>query len=105
MRPIGARRPSSRADGLLYELGHAKKRAQTAERELGKFTASIEATAHAEQTRRQELEARLQQALQTNEQLRKDVERKERERHTMELNLREVMENLRTAAQEVTAQR
>src|SRR4249919_1440320 len=91
----------SRADGLRTELGHAKKRAQTAERELGKFTASIEATAHAEQTRRQELEARLQQALQTNEQLRKEVERKERERQTMELNLREVMSNLRTAAQEV----
>jgi chromosome segregation ATPase len=47
-----------------------------------------------------ELQARLEQALQTNEQLRQEVERKERQRRALEVNLSEVMENLRNAAQE-----
>lgn len=91
----------TKVEELRTELAHARKRAQTAERELGRFTASIESTAHTERGQRQALEQRLQQALLSNEQLRKDVRRKENERHTMEVNLREVMENLRTAAQEV----
>ena len=93
-------RADTKAEELRQELGHARRRAQAAERELGKFTASIEATAHSEQVHRQELETRLRQALQTNEQLRQEVQRKERQRQALELNLREVMENLRNAAQE-----
>jgi chromosome segregation ATPase len=94
-------RADTKAEELRTELGAAKKRAQAAERELGKFTATIEASAHTERAQRQALEQRLEQALQTNERLRKEVQRKESERHTMEANLREVMANLRSAAQEV----
>jgi len=91
----------TKAEELRTELGHTRRRAQTAERELGRFTASIEATAHTERAQREALEQRLQQALKSNEQLRKDLQRKESERHTMEVNLREVMTNLRSAAREV----
>jgi len=93
-------RAETKAEELRTELGHARRRAQTAERELGKVTAGIEATTHTALVTRHELETRLQQAQQVNEQLRKEVHRKERERQTLELNLREVMENLRKAAQE-----
>jgi len=93
-------RADAKAEELRQELGHARRRAQTAERELGKRTASIEASAHSTQIYEHELQVRLEQALQVNEQLRQEVGRKERQRHALEVNLREVMENLRNAAQE-----
>jgi chromosome segregation ATPase len=93
-------RAETKAEELRSELGHARRRAQTAERELGKVTAGIEATTHTALVTQHELETRLEQAQHVNEQLRKEVHRKERERRTLELNLRDVMENLRNAAQE-----
>ena len=93
-------RAETKAEELRHELAQARRRAQTAERELGKVTAGIEATTHTALVTRHELETRLEEAQQTNEELRKEVLRKERERKTLELNLREVMENLRKAAQE-----
>jgi chromosome segregation ATPase len=93
-------RADTKAEQLRNELGHARRRAQAAERELGTLTAGIQASAHTAQVHQRELEARLQQTQQANEQLRQEVQRKERQRHTLEVNLREVMENLRNAAQE-----
>lgn len=93
-------RADIKAEELRQELGHARRRAQTAERELGKLSAGLEAEAHKTQVYQQELQAQLDQALQANEQLRLAVERKERQRRALEVNLREVMGNLRNAAQE-----
>ena len=93
-------RADTKAEELRQELGRAKRRAQTAERELGKLTAGIEATAHAAQGYQRELETRLEQAEQVNERFRQEVQRKERQRRALEANLREVMENLRNAAHE-----
>jgi hypothetical protein len=47
-----------------------------------------------------ELQARLEDAIQANQQLWQEVERKERERRAPEVNLRDVLGNLRHAAQE-----
>jgi chromosome segregation ATPase len=93
-------RADTKAEELRQELGHAKRRAQTAERGLGRLTAGIEATAHAAQGYRHELETRLEEAEQVNERLRQQVQRKERQRRALEANLREVMENLGNAAHE-----
>lgn len=93
-------RADIKAEELGQELAHARRRAQTAERELGRLTASIEATAHRNQICEHELRVRLEQALEANEQLRQEVMRKERQRRALEVNLREVMGNLRNAAQE-----
>jgi chromosome segregation ATPase len=93
-------RADNRADELREQLGHAQRRARTAERELGRLNANVTATAHANEVTQRELQARLDVALHENEQLRQDVERKERQRRALEANLREVMENLRHAAQE-----
>jgi len=93
-------RAESEADELRQQLRHARRRAQTAEREFGKLAATIEAAGHTAEVHERELQARLEQALQASEGLRQEVERKERQRHALEVNLREVMENLRNAAQE-----
>ncbi len=93
-------RADTDAEELRQQLRHARRRAKTAERELGNLTTSIEATAHTNEVYGRELQARLEQALQTTEQLRQEVERKERQRRALEVNLSEVMENLRNAAQE-----
>jgi len=90
----------AKAAELREELGHARRRAQTAERELGKLTAGIQATSHSAEVNRRELETRLAQLQRSNEMLRQEVLRKERQRHALEQDLREVMENLRNAAQE-----
>jgi chromosome segregation ATPase len=97
------KRADSKADALREQLGHAQRRARTAERELGRLNASSAAAAHAAEVRQRELQARLDVALHENEQLQQDVERKERQRRALEGNLREVMENLRNAAQEARA--
>lgn len=96
-------RAASRADELREQLGHAQRRARTAERELGRLNANITATAHANEVKQRELQARLDVALHENEQLQQDVERKEGQRRALEANLREVMGNLRHAAQEARA--
>lgn len=96
-------RADTEAQELRQELGHARQRAQTAERELGKLSAGLEAERHSTQIYEHELQVRLDQALQANEQLRQAVERKERQRRALAENLREVMGNLRNAAQEAQA--
>lgn len=93
-------RADSKAEELSQQLAHARRRAKTAERELVRLSTNIDATAHRAQTSERELRVRLEQAQQANEVLRHEVEQTERERRALELNLREVMENLRQAAQE-----
>ena len=93
-------RADTKAEELRQELGHARRRAQTAERELGRLSAGIKGTEHATQAYQQELATRLEHAQQVNEQLRQEVLRKERQRRALEGNLKEVMGNLRNAAQE-----
>jgi hypothetical protein len=70
---------------------------------LGMLGAGLEAERHSTQIHQHELQARLDQALQANEQLRLAVAQKERQRRALEVNLREVMGNLRNAAQEAQA--
>jgi chromosome segregation ATPase len=94
-------RAETKAEELRHELGQARRRAQTAERELGKLSASAKASAHTAEGHQHELKTRLEQAQKSNQLLRLEVERKERQRRTLEVNLKEVMENLRNAAQEV----
>jgi chromosome segregation ATPase len=88
------------AEELREQLAHARQRAKAAEREVGKLSAIAEAGAHAAEVREHELQTRLEQALEASELRRQEVEYKERQRQTLELNLREVMKNLRNAAQE-----
>lgn len=93
-------RADTKSEELQQELGHARRRAQTAERELGRLSAGIKGTEHATQAYQHELTTRLENAQQVNEQLRQEVQRKERQRRALEGNLKEVMENLRNAAKE-----
>jgi septation ring formation regulator EzrA len=93
-------RADNKAEELRDQLGHAQRRARTAERELGRLSASSTAAAHAAEVQQRELQARLDVAVHENEQLQQDVERKERQRRALQGNLREVMTNLRNAAQE-----
>ena len=97
------KRADATAEQLREELAHAKQRAKVAERELGKLSAASQATKHSAQTYQHELETRLEDAQRLNEQLRQEVQRKERQRRALEANLRQVMENLRNAAQEAHA--
>jgi chromosome segregation ATPase len=93
------RRAEHRSQELQDQLRLARKRAETAERELGKIGSSIEAETHKTRVRQQELQARLEQAQEVNEVLRHEVEQTESERRALETNLREVLGNLRHAAQ------
>jgi chromosome segregation ATPase len=88
------------AQDLRQQLRQARRRAKTAERELGVVTASSEAGAHTARSRERDLEERLSQAQQQNEVLRHEVEQTESERRAMEANLREVLGNLRHAAKQ-----
>lgn len=92
-------RAETQAQELREQLSLARKRAETAERELGKINSSIQAEAHKNRVRQRELQARLEQAQQANEVLKHDLERTEGERRALETNLREVLGNLRHAAQ------
>jgi chromosome segregation ATPase len=98
-------RADTKSEELRQELGHARRRAQTAERELGRLSAGIKGAEHATQAYQHELTTRLEHAQQVNEQLRQEVQRKERQRRALEGNLKEVMENLRNAAQEAQGPR
>lgn len=93
-------RADATVEELREELHQAKRRARTSERELGRLSSGIEASTHAAVIQQHELETRLKDLQQANEQLRDEVERKERQCRTLEANLREVLENLRNAAQE-----
>ncbi len=98
-------RADAKAEELQQQLGHARRRAKIAEREFAKLSAAVEAKAHAAQSRERELRVQLDQAQQANEVLRHEVERIERERRALQLNLREVLGNLRHAAQEAGGSR
>jgi phage shock protein A len=88
------------AEQLREELRQAKRRARVSERELGRLSSGIEASTHAAVIQQHELELRLKDLQQANEQLRQEVDMKERQCRTLEANLREVLENLRNAARE-----
>lgn len=90
----------SQAEELRQQLRHARRRAKTAERELAKLAAGVEATAHEAEAQKRDLQARLAQAQQAIDVLRHEVEQTEGERRALEQNLREVLGNLRHAAQE-----
>ena len=92
-------RAETQAQKLEEQLRLARKRAETAERELGKLSSGIEAEAHKTRVRQRELLARLEQAQEVNEVLRHEVEETESERRALETNLREVLGNLRHAAE------
>jgi chromosome segregation ATPase len=93
------KRVEAQSQELREELALARKRAGTAERELGKIGSSIEAETHKARVRQRELQARLEQAQQVNEVLKHELEQTETERRALETNLQEVLGNLRHAAQ------
>jgi predicted nucleic acid-binding Zn-ribbon protein len=92
-------RAETQAEDLREKLALARKRAESAERELGKIGSTIEAEAHKNRVRHRELTARLEQAQRVNEVLQHDLEQTENERRALEENLQEVLGNLRHAAQ------
>ena len=94
------KRAAAEAEQLRQELRHARRRAKAAERELARLSGSIEDTAHRAKTSQRELQAQLEDAEQAKKVLHDEVEQIERERRALELNLREVLGNLRHAAQE-----
>jgi chromosome segregation ATPase len=93
------KRAEGQAQELREQLALARKRAETAERELGKISSSIQAEEHKNRARQRELMARLEQAQGVNEVLQHDLEQTESERRALETNLHEVLGNLRHAAQ------
>lgn len=97
---VHRKRADARAEELSQQLRQARRRAKAAERELATLSASTDATEHRAQTTERELRERLEQEEQAKTVLRHEVERIERERRALALNLREVLGNLRSAAQE-----
>ena len=93
------------AEKLRQELRHARRRAKAAERELAKLSAGVGATEHRARSTERELREQLEQEQQRNEVLAHEVERVEAERRTLQRNLREVLGNLRHAAQEARGSR
>jgi chromosome segregation ATPase len=85
---------------LAAALAQARQRAKVAERDLGRVAAELERTTQTAQVREHELQTRLNEANQTIERLRREVERKERQRVQLETDLADVMQNLRHAAAE-----
>jgi chromosome segregation ATPase len=98
-------RVDTQAQELRQQLRHARRRAQSAERELAKLNSSIEAEAHSARVRQRELLAQLDQAQEVNDVLRHEVEQTESERRALEVNLREVLGNLKYAAQKAGQRR
>jgi chromosome segregation ATPase len=99
------RRAEADAQELRQRLRHANRRAKAAERELADISATTESAAHTAESRERDLLEQLDQAEQAKRVLRHEVEQTERERRSLELNLREVLGNLRHAAQEAHASR
>jgi chromosome segregation ATPase len=85
---------------LAAALAQARRRASTAEQELARLATEDEKKTHVAQVREHELQTRLNEANTMNEGLRLEVERKERQRHALEVDLSDVMQNLRHAAAE-----
>jgi predicted nucleic acid-binding Zn-ribbon protein len=88
------------AEELRQQLRHARRRAKTAERELAKLAEGADAASHRADVQRRELETRLAEAQELNDVLRHELEQTEIERRAIEQNLRDVLGNLRHAAQE-----
>ena len=99
------RRFEQEAVDLAAALGHARQRAATAERELGRAAAELEAASQTAQVRGHELKTRLSEANQTIERLRHELQRSERQRLVLETDLSDVMQNLRHAAAEAALPR
>jgi chromosome segregation ATPase len=99
------KRADVQAEKLRQELRHARRRAKAAERELASLSAGVGATEHRAQSTERELREQLEQEQQRNEVLQHEVERVEAERRTLQRNLREVLGNLRHAAQEARGSR
>ena len=87
-----------KAEELGQQLRQARRRATAAERELVRVGADADAAVHRAEGKERELRAQLDQARQTIEVLRHEVAQTENERTALELNLREVLGNLRQAA-------
>src|SRR5262245_22015313 len=91
-----------RAEGevasLREQLTTARQRAKTAEREIGKLSSYGEHERHGAEARERDLRERLAQAEKARDDLRGRLEQKERERQALEVNIRELMANLRHAA-------
>lgn len=94
------KRADANVQELRQQLRHARERAKAAERELAGVNARMDATEHSAEVNERELRARLRQADEAKKVLRHEVEQIERERRALELNLREVLANLRRAGQE-----
>jgi chromosome segregation ATPase len=94
------RRRQAEADvaGLREQLTIARQRAKTAEREIGKLSTHGEHERHGAEARERDLRERLAQAEAARDDLRGRLEQKERERQALEVNIRELMANLRHAA-------
>ncbi len=88
------------AEELRQQLRHARRRAKAAEKQLAELSSRVEAIEHAAHARESELREQLDQAEQAKKILRHEVEQTERERRALEMNYREVLANLRHAAQE-----
>lgn len=99
------RRADVQAEKLRQELRHARRRAKAAERELATLSAGVGETEHRARTTERELRAQLEQEQRRNEVLQHEVERVEAERRALQRNLREVLGNLRHAAQEARGTR
>ena len=93
------KRAEHQAEELRQQLRHARRRAKAAERELVEVGAIAQEAAHRAEVEERELRAQLEQARQTHEVLRHEVAQTENERRALELNLREVLGNLRHAAE------
>lgn len=85
---------------LAAALAQARQRASSAEQELARLVTEDEKKTHVAQVREHELQTRLNEANAMNEALRREVERKERQRQALEVDLSDVMQNLRHAAAE-----
>lgn len=94
------RRSQAEADvaSLREQLTIARQRAKTAEREIGKLSTHGEHERHGAEARERDLRERLTQAEAARDDLRRRLEQKERERQALEVNIRELMANLRHAA-------
>jgi chromosome segregation ATPase len=93
------KRAEHQAEELRQQLRQARRRAKAAERELVEVGSVAQDAAHRAEVNERELRAQLEQARQTHEVLRHEVAQTENERRALEVNLREVLGNLRHAAQ------
>jgi chromosome segregation ATPase len=92
------RRERLQAEELRQQLRQARRRATAAERELVKVGAESDTAVNRAEGKERELREQLDQARQTIDVLRHEVAQTENERTALELNLREVLGNLREAA-------